>query len=63
MDLSAVGVDDSRACIQALYYVNLADKPNSQIILTPEGKANPVHPITNAPASFGTAILGWLANE
>jgi hypothetical protein len=63
MDLTAVGTDDARACTQARFYVNLKDKPNSQLILTPMGQANPVHPIINAPQTFAQGILSWLANE
>ncbi len=63
MDLSAVGTDDARACAQARNYVSLTNKPNSQLIQTPMGKANPVHPITNAPQAFADGVLGWITNE
>jgi hypothetical protein len=63
MDLSAVGTNDARACSQALQYVNVADRPNSQLITTPMGKANPEHPIKNASSAFSQAILDWIKNE
>jgi hypothetical protein len=63
LDLTAVGTSDARACAQALNYVDLADKARSQLVQTPLGHANPVHPITNAPQSFADGVLRWLANE
>jgi hypothetical protein len=62
LDMTQVGKDNTAACGQALSKVNLADKPNSAIILAPTGKIQ--HPFQVGDAQGWTnAILGWINNE
>jgi hypothetical protein len=62
LDMTKVGTDNAGACAQALTKVNLADKPNSDIILAPTGKIQ--HPFQVAdPQGWTNAILGWIQNE
>ena len=65
LDLSAVDANDAQACAQALNYVSLKDKANSQIIAVPTGGpgGNTNHAIQTAPQAFTDGMLGWIKNE
>ena len=62
LDLTQLGTNDTAACAQALTRVNLADKPNSDILLAPTGGVA-AHPFKNASANYKTMMLGWIQSE
>jgi hypothetical protein len=62
LDLTQVGVNDTAACAQALTRVNLANKPQSDILLAPTGGVA-AHPFQQADANFKTMMLNWINNE
>jgi hypothetical protein len=62
LDLTKLGTDRAAACAQALSKVNLANKPQSLIIVAPSGGGG--HPYTVADATaWRNAMLGWINNE
>ncbi len=66
VDMSNVGKDNNAACAQVLTKVNLADKPNSAIILAPTTGNNLQHGGGKnlAPNSqFVTSMLAWINKE
>jgi hypothetical protein len=65
MDLSSLGTDDATACAQARNYINFANKPQSTLLLNPQGKSNPMHPINSLMAN-DPIVLGltqWVTDE
>lgn len=68
MDLRGVdGTDEEKAhaCLQARYWINFDDKSQSTILLNPQGKANPNHPIKplSADDPIVKAIEEWVNAE
>jgi hypothetical protein len=65
MDLSAVGMDDAKACAQARNWINFMNKAQSTIVLNPQGLSNPQHPITSlAPSDpVVVGIQTWVTAE
>jgi len=65
MDLRGADMDPGKACAQARFWINFADKPNSTILLNPQGKGNPVHPIAPVPETSPiiTGIKAWVDAE
>jgi hypothetical protein len=66
LDLSALALstpDYATACAQALTRVNTTTPAQSDIILTPTGAGNPMHPFTTATAAFVSGMEAWIANE
>lgn len=65
MNLRTVDTDPAIACGFARTYINFKDKPQSLILLNPQGKANPNHPIkpldANDPIIKG--IEAWVNAE
>jgi hypothetical protein len=66
LDLSALALatpDYATACAQALTRVNTTTPAQSDIILTPTGAGNPMHPFKTATAAFVSGMEAWIANE
>jgi hypothetical protein len=65
MDLTAADTDPAKACAQARNYINFQNRAQSTILLNPEGKANPNHPV--APLAdtdpVVTGIAAWVNAE
>jgi hypothetical protein len=62
LNLSTLATDRAAACAQALTKVNLANKPQSPIILHVSGGTT--HPFTVPDATaWRNAMLGWINNE
>jgi hypothetical protein len=45
MDLRNYDADPAKVCAQARFRIDFADKTKSSILLNPQGKGNPSHPM------------------
>jgi hypothetical protein len=66
LDLSALALatpDYATACAQALTRVNTTTPAQSDIILTPTGAGNAMHPFKTATAAYVSGMEAWIANE
>jgi hypothetical protein len=65
MDLRGANADPAKACKQARVWIGFDDKPNSTILLNPQGKSNPNHPMKPVPADdpIVQGIAQWVNAE
>lgn len=65
MDLRTVDTDPGKACASARLHVSFANKAQSNILLNPQGKSNPNHPIVplSADDPIVKGIEAWVQAE
>jgi hypothetical protein len=65
MDLRDYDTDPGKACIAARMWINFADPASSTIVLNPEGKSNPQHPMQPVGATdpIVVGIQTWVMAE
>lgn len=65
MDLRGYDTDPAKACAQARFRIDFADKSKSSILLNPQGKGNPSHPMKSLGAGDPViqGIDAWVQAE
>ncbi len=65
MDLRNYDTDPATACLNAKRWIDFMDPSSSTILLNPQGKANPMHPMKPVGASdpIVTGISAWVTAE
>ncbi len=66
LDMSKVGTDDSAACTQARFKINLTNKTQSNLLLAPlanSGLNHPVKPFGNTGSAGYQNLLTWVNKE
>lgn len=65
MDLRAAGTDPAAACAQAKLWINFSNRAESTILLNPQGRGNPGHPMKSVTENdpIVTGIKAWVDAE